>query len=462
MLRSATGTVGRRPVHVGAAQSRWEQISRMVGIRAESRLAVGLTAINYTVAVQGLITGPLQARALGLYDRGVLASILIPMQIVPLLLAMGTYQTATWIVSRYPDQRLASLRVLSLLSLVPAVATALVAWPTAVVLLEPGPERLWLILGMLTGTFTGFVGAYSGAAEMFGDWTTVFIVRAGTPLVILLSVIVLFVLDLLTVPAMVAVFAFGNVLPATILGLRSTRWRRQRAGESGLGERPTFRPTLSYSLRAWLGTLTNTANARLDQLVLIPFLTPASLGLYVVAVSLTTVLAPATSAVGTLLKVRAAEGRISGATTVVNRLFICVALVGALVLAVLAPWLVSVLFGSEFEEAATLLWLLLPGAVALTVNGLAHNLLYGLGLPNSVFRAELLGVIAGLVALAILLPTFDVRGAAVASSLAYIGTAAYLTRAAARQLDVHWSTLLVPRRTDAVLAIRQLRRGRAA
>lgn len=430
-------------------------------MRAESRIALGLTVINYTVAIQGLITGPLQARALGLYDRGVLASIIIPMQVVPVLLAMGTYQAATWVVSRHPGYPVESLRVLTLLSIVPAIATALAIWPTAVLLLEPGQERLWLVLGMMTGVVTGFVSAYSGAAEMLGDWRAVYMVRAGPPLVILLAVMWLFLTGRVTVPAMVIVFGIGNVLPALFLAMRSFKWRRQRSIGPRANQPPGFRSTFAYSMRAWLGTLTNAANARLDQLILVPFLSAASLGLYVVAVSLTTVLAPATNAVGTLLKVRAAEGRLSAGSTVANRLFVCVAVLGALALGAAAPWLVSALFGREFSGAVVLVWMLLPGAVALTVSGLAHNMLYGLGLPGAVFRSELLGVIAGVAALALLLPTFDVRGAAAASSLAYICTAAYLTWSAARRLEVHWSSLLIARRNDMLILTRRLRQGRS-
>jgi O-antigen/teichoic acid export membrane protein len=433
-------------------------------MRTESRLAAGLTVINYAVAVQGLVTGPLQARALGLHDRGVLASIIIPMQVVPVLLAMGTYQTATWVMSRSPHHRSESLRVLSRLSLVPAVATALASWPTAMLLLEPGQERLWLALGMLTGTVTGFVAAYSGVAEMLGDWRAVFLVRSGPPLVILLSVLVLFVDGRLTVGSVVVVFALGNLLPAVFLAVRSLRWVRGESpgAHDADDDAPAFRPALAYSMRTWLGTLTNAANARLDQLILVPVLPPESLGLYVVAVSLTFPLAPATNAVGTLLKVRAAEGRLSAAATVANRMFVCLALLGALALGLSGPWLISVLFGVEFSGAAILLWLLLPGAVALTVSGLAQNLLYGLGLPGAVFRAEFLGVVAGLGALAVLIPALEVSGAALASSLSYICTAAYLARSAAKSLGVHWTSLLVPRPEDVLLVTRQLRSHRSS
>src|SRR5262249_34987040 len=77
--------------------------------------------------------------------------------------------------------------------------------------------------------------------------------------------------------------------------------------------RPVFRLSLaregvSFGLKSWLGGLAQTANARLDQVLMIPVVPPRQLGLYAVATTISTASGLVTGAVSPPLMTRIASG----------------------------------------------------------------------------------------------------------------------------------------------------------
>ena len=88
-------------------------------------------------------------------------------------------------------------------------------------------------------------------------------------------------------------------------------------------------------------------------------------------------------------------------------------------LALVAYWLVPVVFGVSYRSAVPLLWILTPGAVFLACGQVVGDLLRGLNRPVVVAWAQGFAVVFTVVLLFALLPVLGVYGAAVASTVAY-------------------------------------------
>ena len=134
----------------------------------------------------------------------------------------------------------------------------------------------------------------------------------------------------------------------------------------GLG-RPSFgllRETISFGVRAWLGTLADSLGFRIDQILLALIASEAALGFYVVAVNLSEILLYFPGAVSTALlplAARSAAGPRLGQTLRAWRSAMYVTLASIVLSAALVPPLIPLVFGSSFDASVTPFLLLLPG-----------------------------------------------------------------------------------------------------
>jgi O-antigen/teichoic acid export membrane protein len=189
------------------------------------------------------------------------------------------------------------------------------------------------------------------------------------------------------------------------------------------------------------------------------FLVPTKLGLYVIAVTLTS----ATSLVGSSVSLVALPlvARLEGGNHrfEVARHLILVTVGAALAVTVpmvaFAPELLHVFFGRSYVPAANVARVLLVGGVILSTNRTLGALLKGLGRPLDAGMAEFVALGFTIVGLAALLPMLGLMGAAIASVVAYGVSSAWMMRRAARALEVPLVELVRIRRNDLV-AIREL------
>ena len=93
---------------------------------------------------------------------------------------------------------------------------------------------------------------------------------------------------------------------------------------------------------------------------------------------------------------------------------------GALALAIVAPVLVPLAFGDAYEDSVQALWLLLPGTVALAGSKVLTSYIFSRGRPILNTGITAVSLVVTVAADLILIPLFDVNGAAIASSLAYV------------------------------------------
>lgn len=240
----------------------------------------------------------------------------------------------------------------------------------------------------------------------------------------------------LYVVALLTLLALGSFTPTTVLAsqvgsyavtfmvaaakvVRYTGWSLPSWSLSKSG--------LLYGLRLQGVTFGQLVTARLDLMMLPAFVNATHLGYYSIAVNVGSMLMSLFGSLSMVVFPVASSGEGTSAEIVARGLRL--SLIGgslcAIPLAVMAPWLVTFVYGSEFADSVQPLWLLLPGIVLWSGTSILGAGLQAGGLPGRASLAQVAGMIVTVIGLAVALPRFGIEGAAGVSSLAYAATFAF-------------------------------------
>jgi O-antigen/teichoic acid export membrane protein len=181
------------------------------------------------------------------------------------------------------------------------------------------------------------------------------------------------------------------------------------------------------ALRIAPGVLAQLTTLRFDQVVIAAFLTRAQLGIYAFAVAATEVATlPAQAAANTVLP--ASSG---AAPPSVRRAFAVATGAGAIVVLVVPVFLAVMLLGlPEYHASLGPFFLLVPGTMALAAGRVLTAYLIGRGRTWEPSRIAICTAIVSVCLMLLLVPLFDVEGAAAGSSVAYLVSALLLARSA--------------------------------
>jgi O-antigen/teichoic acid export membrane protein len=239
----------------------------------------------------------------------------------------------------------------------------------------------------------------------------------------------------------------ATTLAANLTAIALSLWFAGERPSRGAEAHP-LRPLAGFGLRGFVGTLASMTNARLDQMVMFPFLGSGQLGLYAVSVSV----ASLPQGIGQAISARSFGEVASSAerTAEAARYLRLVALVvggASCAVAVVAPVAIPLVYGEAFRGAVAPLLLLLPGTMALALVFASTSTMQVLGQPGLPSWAELAGVAVTVGGLAALLSPLGIAGAALVSTASYATTfavnTAFLRRIGVRGLvpgrkDLHW------------------------
>ena len=238
------------------------------------------------------------------------------------------------------------------------------------------------------------------------------------------------------------VVAFAAALALVPRAVALPNWRRAIIA---------LRTLAAFGLRAQLSTVLQFFSYRLDLFILNATSGLGAAGIYSVATLLAEAVWYVPSAVGLVLAPRvaaAAEGEDDAATEAICRGSVLVSVAGAVIIAVLAPLLVLLLFGSAFLPAVVPLWVLLPGVVALGLDKPIASYQLGRGRPQISLYVAMLATPITVAAYVLLIPAYGIVGAAAGSTISYIATTSieivYLHRVSPLRLR----NLVIPRRSD--------------
>jgi stage V sporulation protein B len=259
--------------------------------------------------------------------------------------------------------------------------------------------------------------------------------------------VLLLALVVRTAEGYVLAAALGVVVPAVValVVVRRTVGSLRPRFDAGFS-----RAALRLGLSGQPGNVLTFLSLRLD-LLLVPALLRLDLaGIYFVATRVADVVGQASTAAASMLFPHVAgqqDRRATAVTERTTRLTLLATLGAALVLACGASLLLRMVFGPAYEQGTRALLILLLGMVPLALTRVLAADLKGRGRPGLVSVGG--GVGAGLTVIAdlLLIPVWGIEGAAVASVLAYTGTAVVLL-ACYRKVTCGPLRLLVPRPGD--------------
>lgn len=400
------------------------------GLKRDAALAI---ATGLAIQAVLILTGTLVARMLGPDGRGYLAALILWPLVITQLGNLGIPSALTYSIARDPS----ASRGLARLGLSFAFPQALLLiafqalWLLLILHGDPHQVRVagWLTLALVPA----MLAQQYGLALLQGHLRLRLFngLRLLPWLLYALGVVSLFAVgEDAIVPIVGALLGAFLISGSTCLasGLRFSR------GEGT----PTVdrRFLVSFGLRGLLSSLSAVDVLRPDQVVLALFLSPAALGLYVVGLAFTNLPYFVAKSIGlTTFPWVASQPEKGEARRTMWSLFWLttgIALVLVAVLCASAHWLVPFFFGSEFSDAVTVTYIVLPGTVFLSARRVLSEGLKGRGYPLAGTLGELVSLAWIAIALAVLVPLWGINGAAVALASSYAVSLLLLVTLAAR------------------------------
>jgi O-antigen/teichoic acid export membrane protein len=385
------------------------------------RDSAGVFGAQVLMAVVGVGTGIITARVLGPHDRGLFQLLILFPTMLSNFVKFGIPQANVYCVRRHGASLsdVASNSLWLALALGGGLAFGCYAgrdWLVTTFLrgapLVTVPPVLLLLPFVLLQTF---FQAVLQAQERFREYNIQ--VVAPTVLGFVGMALVLLVLRWGLVGAVVTQTAI--VAGVTIwLAVRVNRTAPLRFHWNG----PLARRMLTFGGKSYVQTLAATLHLRIDQYMIVMLLDPAQVGIYAIAVNLTSLLLKIADAMGTVLFPRLAalpERDAHAATTRVCRHTIFITAAVALGFATVGPFAIRLMYGHRYVGAIAPMMLLLPGIVTMS--------LYLILSRNFTSRnRQQVNLVAACTALIVnvslnwfLIPRYGIAGAAVSSTVSY-------------------------------------------
>jgi O-antigen/teichoic acid export membrane protein len=365
----------------------------------------------------GLFTSSLAVRLLGTAGRGELAAL----QNIPHLLAvvagLGMGDAALYYASRGRDDLGGIVRKALTITTVASVVGALVG--VAVVrLVLSGPTRVsawWYLPIVVLIPTLAVLHQPLRAIGRLGLWS---IFRCGPSVGWLAILIAAYVLGRGS-PRTLAMLFLAVHLVLVLAGLTLTRWY-PRASEPKV---PSSHALLRFGVPSGLVGLPQVLNLRLDQIVMVGFVSRSQLGLYAAAASWSTLASPVFIGLGQLALPRLAATHEADEMARLTQRFalltFALTIAGLLVAVPLTPVLFPMVMGDGVRRGIHVAQLLMVAGMVSGVQIVLEDVHRGRGRPTVAMVAELVGLVATISLLAILLGPFGLVGAAVASIASY-------------------------------------------
>lgn len=406
--------------------------------------------------VLGMAVSVLLARGLGTSARGVYALAILFPNLLMTFSNLGVGPATVYFVGResFDDETVVQNNlILSIsISFVGISTGLLIAWFGGANLFPTVDlHLLFIALLLIPATLAnGFLLGYLQGKQNFRLFNLIGIVPQGTMLILLLVFVwwqqrgvqgaLAANIASVWVTLLLALILLRDLMPASLVRLLHLN-------------KTYVRDVLTYGLKSHVSNMIAFLNYRSDMLLLGLFLPAGAVGIYAIAVGLVERLWILSSSLSTTIFPRIAsmgdqeeERRLL--TTLVTRHVLWVSVLLGGFLAVVANWLVILLYTAEYAESVFALQMLIPGVVLLSGSKVLANDIAGRGKPllNSIhsFIAFVINVSANL----ILIPVWGVTGAAASTTISYSLLATMKLFAYCQIAEVEWQDVLFLKQDD--------------
>ncbi|MGO9059419.1 MAG: oligosaccharide flippase family protein [Candidatus Binataceae bacterium] len=413
---------------------------------------------NLALGTFGVFTGVFVARLLGPHARGELAAIQTWPSFVGTLAMIGMGEAVVYYSAREPDQAgryLASGLILAGSASIPFAGLAYIVMPRLLSAQSPAvvTAARWYLAVVPIYAFIGMQFQPLRGRRDFTAWNALRLTPSAVWICVLVTA---WFLERRT-PSFIA---GANLAGLAILVFPVAAVVNSRVPGPFIADPALWGPMLRYGLPCVGTSLPQLMNLRLDQMLMAAFLAPKELGLYVVAVAWSSAIGPLLNAIGAVLlpRVAASRDQSRSATFATGaRLGTVSSVAASLILLLLTPWGIVLLFGESFRAALPAALVLVIAGAAVGFNSVVEDGFRGLGQPATVMYAEICGLIATGISLAVLLRPMRILGAAVASLLGYSTVTVVLLIFAKRKAGIRPTELLVPDSREISAGIRRVR-----
>lgn len=381
---------------------------------------MGLTTVaSAAVLLMNALSGVLIARLLAPSGKGAVTSIVSWAQLIAWICVLGVPSAMTYLLSLRPADgpRIVGTSVLGV-AIFGTVGFLVGEVLITLVFANQAAEIRTLAQVFLLSVFLFVLLDFTvSLASGNRDFTLFNVLRIVQPVTYVLLLVIVSVAARMTVGWALAAAVLALALVAG-MGIR----RIVRTVGMGRPSASIFRESTTYGLKLQGGTLASLANYRLDILVMPIYLTASSIGVYSVAVSVSSMVLSLVSSLSTVVfPIVTAAGE--GAPRLVGRalrMTVLFASVLAVVLFVVAPPLVRVVYGSEFTGATTALRILVGGYVFTAGSSIVVAGLMACNKPLAASASQLAALPVTIIGLLLFLEPFGIEGAAVISTVAYV------------------------------------------
>ena len=375
------------------------------------------------MAIQGsnIACGILTARALAPGGRGTLAAIIMWPQFFAYLLTLGTPLSYIYCIRKRPELGRELSGAAILISLSSGLIGSLIGWAIIPYSLRTYPiadihfaQRMVFLApaGLCAVVLTAQLQA-QGSFRQYNFF------RFLSPLSVLVGIVALKVSGTLSVMNAALVYLLAGI-PA-LVWLCYLVWTSCRPLFKDIVQ--PARLLLSYGLRAWGADLLGTIASQVDRILVVSMLSPASMGLYVVAQSAAGVLGVIPNAVNPVILPRIAGGcnkEIVSVTGAAARVTLLVMVVASLPLFFGGTFLLNLVYGHKFDTASTILPFLIIESIVDGLTAVLTQAFLAAGLPGMMTVLQGFGVVSAIPLIYLLIPRFGVKGAACALMLATV------------------------------------------
>ncbi|MFA5793501.1 MAG: flippase [Candidatus Brocadiia bacterium] len=210
--------------------------------------------------------------------------------------------------------------------------------------------------------------------------------------------------------------------------------------------------SISFGVKGYLGNVLQFFNYRIDVLIANWFCGPRYVGFYVVSVAVAESLWHLGNSVSSVLfpYVSACRDDRENAriTTIYSRVTFYLTLLMALIIAFISPYLITLLFGSDFSESILPFLLLLPGVVIFSFTTVIASYLAGVGLPHYNTIVAAVSFVVTIILDVILIPRWGINGAAIATSISYITATVVIILLYKKQTKISLGEIILPKISD--------------
>ena len=378
----------------------------------------GAAATVQTFAARLLIiglnmaTGIITARTLAPAGRGEQAAIILWPQFLAYAMTLGLPASLLYNLKRHPNEK----SELFSAALVLGTALGLVATLTGIIFIPSWLSQYslgviqaaqWLMI-LAPLSLLGVI--FTAALESEGDFATANHSRYLTPLLTLTALILLALSKKLTPFTAGLAYILPN-LPI-FLWLLIRLWKLFQPRWYGFGD--AYKWLLNFGFRSYGVDLLGTLSGQLDQALVVSFLTPASMGMYTVALSLSRMLNVFQSSIVTVLFPKAAArptAEVIALTGRATRISTAVSAIIAIAVMLFGPFLLHLLYGQKYMGAVPVFRILVIESVISGTTWVLAQAFMALGRPGTVAILQGVGLGLSVPLMIVLIPSYGIEGA---------------------------------------------------